>query len=326
MKVYLYIPRWFYPNNLGDSIHSYFAPKVIKNKNPGCTLEVVTSGPLMDLMVLNPYVDSVREPSPFEVQGRDQWKTFGHGPNPRPDIFTLFAEWHPRVWDFWNDNFDYLAEHKTANILTVNSLLQMGYEDLLFENFDFHSPVDMHMPPREEKTLGIVPMTKLSGKPTPHRGCDGQGFRFNGDQGESWRTFVDRIKDRDESIHIIEYSPKNLGLGDEHVGELPWPQLLRQVSRPTVSVMTDGGLHHAFNLVESPLVFLASQQVSKETHLMLHNGRFYPELHQGCMSKCYNTLQTIQAWDGLDSVCDKACQKVDPTHLAEKVFKDYFYE
>lgn len=325
MNCYLYIPRWFYPNNLGDSIHSFFAPKVIKKKYPRCILEVVTHGELVDLMKINPYVDIVRQESPFEIGSRQQWETFAMGQNPQPNIFTLFAEWHPRLWEFWNENFDEFVNHPTANVLTVNSLLQLGMEDLLFDGTDFYTPLDLGIE-REKKTLGIVPATKLSGKSTPHPGCDGQGFRFNGDDGASWRTFVNTIKSLDKNIYIIEYSPKNLGLGDEHIGELPWPELLKQVSRPSVSIMTDGGLHHAFNIVQSPLVFLSSQQISKESHLMLGNGRFYPELHAKCMSRCYNKLRTLTGWEDLNNTCDKSCQTVDPKILAEKVFKDYFNE
>lgn len=325
MNCSLYIPRWFYPNNLGDSLHSYFAPKAIKTKFPDCKLEVITHGDLIDLMNYNVYVDSVREPNINEVGNMPAWKSYAFHEQPKNNCFALYAEWHPRLWEFWNDNFDEFAAHPTANILTVNSLLQLGMEDLLFDGTDLHTPVKMKVV-REKKTLGIVPATKLSGKPTPHAGCDGRGFRFNGDDGTSWRAFVQTIKSLDKDIHIIEYSPENLGLGDEHIGELPWPELLKQVSRPTVSVMTDGGLHHAFNLTQSPLVFLASQQVSKETHLMLENGKFYPDLHASCMSRCYNKLRTLTGWQDLDDICNKSCQTVDPQILAEKIFKDYFHE
>jgi len=320
----LVIPRWFYPNNLGDSIHSYFAPKVIKHKFPDSKLVVVTYGELASLMSLNPYVDSVINTTGVRGLTPDYYRSWAFNRESK-DHYCLYAQWHPMLWEYWNDNFNYFSNHPTANILTVNSLLQLGMESMLFSGIDLHTTLDSDIE-REERTLGIAPMTKLSGKHTPHPGCDGIGLRFNGDKGESWKKFIETVKSLDKNIHIIEYSPKYLGLGDEHVGELPWPKLIEEVRRPTVSVMTDGGLHHAFNLANSPLVFLASQQVSKETHLMLSNSRFYPDLHASCMDRCYNNLRNLKGWKGLDTTCNKSCQTVDPYRLAEKVFKDYFDE
>lgn len=323
MKCYLYIPRWFYPNNLGDSIHSFFAPKVIKKKNPGCTLEVITTGPLVDLMAMNPYVDSVREPSPFEIQNRKQWMVFGHGPNPTPEIYTVFAEWHPKLWDFWNKNFDHFSNHPTANLLTVNGLLQLGLEDYLFDDTDLHTPLKLDVA-REKKTLGIVPATKLAGRPSPHPGCDGKGLRFNGDDGNSWRLFVNRIKELDSTIHVVEYSYENFGIGDEHVPHKDWLDLAKECARPTVAVLSDGGLHHVFNLQETPVVLLGAQKVNKPHFFKMGNAKFYEDLHSKCLGKCYNNICNLSGWPDLDATCDNSCETVDPVALANKVYEDYF--
>jgi len=319
----LVIPRWFYPYNLGDSIHSFFAPKVIKYTHPDCKLNVFTTGELVNLMKLNPYVDEVSNAS---IQGSYSfWRSWAFAKTkPDKNTYCIFADWHPKVWDFWNENFDYLSQHNSANILTVNSLLELGMESTLFEDVDFNTPINLGDIPVEENTIGIVPATKLSGKPIPHTGCDGLGFRFNGDNGESWRKFVDTLRSMNGEIKIVEFSPINLGFGDEHVGELPWIELLKQVSRVKLGVMSDGGMHHVFNSIRKPLVYLSSQKISKETHLMLGNATFYEDLHSLCRSRCYNKTKELQGWDDLDSICDKSCQKVNPVALAENIIRDYF--
>lgn len=322
MNISLYIPRWFYPNNLGDSFHSYFAPKAIKSKFPSCHLEVITHGELLDLMNYNIYVDSTRQPHLEEVGNAQVWKSFAFSKQPQNNCFALYAEWHPRLWHFWNKHFDEFAEHPSANILTVNALLQLGMEDLLFDGTDFHTPLEVGGK-QETKTLGIVPSTKLAGRPTPHPGCDGKGLRFNGDEGESWEAFVKEIKRLDPEVKVLEYSFENFNFGDEHVPHLDWISLAKQCARPTVAVMSDGGMHHVFNSQETPVVLLGAQKINKPHFFKLGNAKFYDDLHQGCLSRCYNKVKNLSGWEDLTETCNGSCEKVDPKALANKVYEDY---
>ena len=97
MDVSLYIPRWFYPNNLGDSFHSFFAPKVLKHENKEINLTVVTCGELLGIMSKNPYVDAVREPLPNEIGTFEQWKEFSFRDTTNTSAYSIVAEWHPKV-------------------------------------------------------------------------------------------------------------------------------------------------------------------------------------------------------------------------------------
>lgn len=319
----LYIPRWFYPNNLGDSFHSYFAPKIIKKKHPNHRLTVVTSGDLIDLLNLNIYVDETRPPQSFEIGNYDAWKNLAFGSQPNNNCYILFAEWHPNLWNFWNNHFDEFSNHPTANILTVNSLLQMGMTEYLFDGSDLHTPINLDVS-REKKTLGIVPATKLAGRPTPHPGCDGKGLRFNGDNGESWKKFVTRIKELDNTIHVIEYSYENFGIGDEHVPHKDWIDLAKECARPTVAVLSDGGMHHVFNSQETPVVLIGAQKINKPHFFKLANAKFYEDLHSKCLDRCYNKIRNLTGWPDLGDTCDNSCESVDPIALADKVYKDYF--
>lgn len=322
-EITLYIPRWFYPYNLGDSVHSFFAPKIIKKHHKDCKLTVVTVGELKSLLSLNEYVDNVRDPINEELGGYEAWKSYSFSDKKVNSMYSIFAEWHPKLWKYWNDNFDYFYKHPTANILTVNTLLQLGMTQYLFDGTDLHTKVYPKIN-KENKSLGIVPATKLAGRSSPHPGCDGIGLRFNGDNGESWKAFVKRIKQLDQSIKIIEYSDKNFGFGDEHVPHMNWIDLKDQCARPRVSVMSDGGMHHVFNLVGTDVVLIGAQKINKPYFFKMGNAKFYEKLHDDCISRCYNNIRNLSGWKDLGSICDNSCQKVDPIKLADKVFEDYF--
>jgi hypothetical protein len=323
-EISLYIPRWFYTNNLGDSIHSFFIPKIIKKVHPDCKLTVVTFGELIDLMKLNPYVDYVRSPFSTEIGNYEYWKNYAFNDKKIIDRYAVFAEWHPKLWSYWNAHFNQFSDHPSANILTVNSLLQLGMEKFLFDGSDLHTNLILGDFKKDRRSIGIVPATKLAGRPLPHPGCDGIGLRFNGDQGESWRLFVESIKKLDPSIHIIEYSNVYLGFGDEHVPHMNWLNLAKQCYRPEVVVTSDGGMHHMFNLVNTKVVLLGAQKINKPCFFKMSNSKYYEDLHIKCLDRCYNTITTLSGWPDLDKSCDNSCQKVDPNLLAHKVYEDYF--
>ena len=327
--IYLVIPRWFYPHNLGDSVHWTFAPTVLKKEYPNSKLVVFTHGELIEVLKDNPLVDEVHPPTLDLVADYDFWKTEALTGRKRlpPNMFTLFAEHHPKVWSYWSENFDFLYKHPTANLVSVNSLLQLGMEKYLYDGTDLFPKIYIDKAPREDKTLAIVPAEKVSfANPGPHLGCDGKGFRFNGDKGESWRSFVDEIKRLDATIKIVEYSKDFLGLGDEHVGHLPWKQLAYEASKVRVGVLSDGGMHHLFHSQETPVVLLSAQTINKFYHYSTKSSTDYPELYSECLEKCGSTIRRLASWDTLNETCDHSCEKVDPLLLAQKVYKDFFDE
>lgn len=322
-SINLYIPRWFYPNNLGDSIHSFFIPKVIKKAHPDCKLTIITFGDLINLMRNNPYVDEVRAPNPLEIKSYDFWKNYAFRKEKIHNQYAVFAEWHPKLWDYWNTHFDQFVNHPSANLLTVNSLLQLGMENFLFDGSDLHTILPKPQELKNALCLGIVPATKLSGRPTPHPGCDGIGFRFNGDNGESWKLFTQTIKKLNPNIHIIEYSYENFGFGDEHVPHMEWLSLASQCCRPKVAVMSDGGMHHMFNLVGTDVVLLGAQKINKPCFFKMKNAKYYKDLHGKCESNCDNVVRNLKGWPDLSKSCNNSCEQVDPISLANKIYLDY---
>jgi hypothetical protein len=316
--IYLVIPRWFYPHNLGDSVHWTFAPTLLKKEYPNSKLCVITVGELAEVMKDNPLVDEVLLPDQNLVGTFEFWRneSINGGENLPKNMFLLFAERHPDCWDYWNEHFDKLYKHPTANLLYLNSVLQLGMEKYLYDGTDLFPKIFIDKPPVEEKTLAIVPAHKLSfANPSAHPGCDGQGFRFNGDNGESWRAFVDEIKRLDSGINIVEYSKDFLGLGEAH-----------EAAKCKVAVLADGGMHHIFNSQDKDIVLLAAQTINKLYHYASKNTTLYWDLHQKCHSRCSEQMRKLRSWEDMNVTCDHSCESVDPIKLANYVHRDFFNE
>ena len=124
----LVIPRWFYPNNLGDSICTTFIPRLMKSEFPRDDLIIYTYGELIDVFSKDPNVDLVKEPPPNFVGNYNFWRSqaFDGGTQLPDNVHVIFAEWHPNLWKYWSTNFDKFYNHPTANLVTVNFLLQFS--------------------------------------------------------------------------------------------------------------------------------------------------------------------------------------------------------
>lgn len=326
--IYLIIPNWFYSWNLGDSVHWTFGPKILKKEYPNSKLICVAVDQLYENLKDNPYVDEVHYPTKELIMNYAFWED--QAKNNRKDLpknmFVLFAVLHPKVWEYWNNNFEFLQNHPTANIIYVNSLLQLGMEKYLYDDTNLYPIITITKPEVDPNLLGIVPATKLSGKSSPHPGCDGIGFRFNGDTGDSWKRFVSKIRELNKNIKIVEFSKENFGFGDYCIGHLPWKELAYEAAKVKVVVLSDGGMHHVFNSQDKPIVFLGAQTINKPHHYTHKNTKVYWDLFEGCHSRCLPVIKTLTSWRDLAITCDKTCEKVDADKLAFYTVRDFFSE
>lgn len=321
MKKTIYFPNWFFPKNLGDSVLFTFIPKIFKEVY-GDEVEVVCIGELAEVLKLNGDCILVRNPTNEESSVHPEvWKQWAFK-HLSFDTYVIYPEWHPKVWEFWNKNFDYLINHPTANIITVSYLLQLRLEHLLWTDIDFTPKINIVKAPKEDKLLAIVPARKLGGRPDPHPGCDGKGFRFNGDEGLSWWTFVETIMNLDPTIKIVEFSDIKYGFANEHIPHLNWKDLAYQASRPKVVVQSDGGMHHVFNSQGTKTVYLSAQTINKPDFYRTQNTDVPWHLYKNCSNKC--PVTNLTGWPDLLKTCDKSCEKVDPIALADYVYESYF--
>jgi len=329
-QITLYIPRWLYPNNLGDSIASTMIPKVLKAEHPSSEIVVVTYGDLLDVFNYDTNVLGIREPNREEVAQPPQvWlQAAMSGQNPiNGDTYVIYPEQHPNVYQYWKAHDTELFQHPTANIVTVNLLLQLGLEKYLHNGFDLFpevwTPARLRQEParlRQEpaRTLAIVPATKKAGRSTPHPYCDGEGYRFNGPRGlESWTEFVRKIKELNPDLHVLEISPENLGLGDEHFKFNSFQELAEKIDEVDLGVMCDGGVHNAFMARRTPVVLFHASLVCKPEYYA-HSLAYVPsDLLVKCRLQCHYYYVETYGGEDKSQTCNLECEHLDPSKLAE---------
>jgi len=321
MNIKFYFPKWFFPNNIGDSVNSTFIPKILKKFNPEFKIEVITSGFLLDIFKLDPNVDIVREPHQNELYF--PFTQYAFSDNQQEEIKVVYPEWHPKVFKFWGENKEYLENHPTANLITVNFLLQLKLENLLFdESYDFREELyypKLTINSNNKIKVGIVPATKLAGRPTPHPGCDGNGLRFNGPKGiDSWREYVEVLKKENTNVEIYEFSYENFNLGDFHFPHTDnFKDLVNQVDMMDIGIMSDGGIHHVFNARKKPVVLFQATKVNKCEFFKLENTSFPESLHLECRKKCRSYFSETLQIEDFSLKCNLECENLNPKLLAE---------
>ena len=196
-------------------------------------------------------------------------------------------------------------------------------EHLLFdEKYDFRE--DFYYENKYEKNsdiinVGIVPSTKLAGRPIPHPGCDGIGLRFNGPKGiESWKEFVKELKNLNSNILIHEFSFENFGIGDIHYPHTENIfELVEQVDKMDIGVMSDGGLHHVFNARNKPVVLFQATKVNKCEFFMLENTYFPEHLHLNCRKSCRSYFSEALQTKDSSLTCNLECENLNPILLSD---------
>lgn len=302
--VYFIFPRWIFPNNLGDSIISTFVPKLLREFY-SVEVTVITDKSLGSIFEIDPNVKKVLY----------DYKLIPENSS----IFYIYPDWHKDVFSIWGKHHKYLTNHPSVNIITLNYCLQLGLENCIFSGIDLSPKIYLEKKENIEKKIGIAPMLKLAGKSSPHKGCDGVGFRFNGSNGyESWSILVRDLKKAFPQYEIVEFSPTNLKLGDRHVGMKPYLlDLGKEAVMMDFCITTDGGYHHLFNSLNTPLVLFNGSKISKYEFVRLGNAFCPDHLHLQCRFKCPSYFVETLNTEDLSKTCNLECENMDPAKLAE---------
>ena len=102
-----YFPRWFFPNNLGDSVVSTFIPKLLHHHYKE-NVEVITYGQeFINCVKEIPEVINVREPKPNEIKTISEWISLSED----RDSFCVYPNWHSKTWSMWSSYFKDFYEH-----------------------------------------------------------------------------------------------------------------------------------------------------------------------------------------------------------------------
>lgn len=315
-----YFPRWFFSDNLGDSIVATFIPKLL-NHHYDDEVEVITHGKdIIECFKKIPGVRNVRSPYENEVKSIPEWIQLS-----RENNFCVYPEWHSRAWNMWGENFDKFYNHPTGNLITLSYLLQLGLEEYMLTDYDL-SPciVPSNKKPLLSKkiNIAIVPADKLSDRVSPHPGCNGMGFRLNGSDGlDTWNIIAHKLKNNIDCT-IYEFSKEYLNIGDVHIPHIDSYVDLATFCRGfDYAILSDGGMHHIFNSQQVPVYLLGAQKINKPYFFKLKNGYFNESLYNNCLCSGRDVLSNITSWDDLSSVCNLSCEQIDPALISNDIIK-----
>lgn len=313
MKTIIF-PNWFFPNNLGDSIQFLFVPYLFKQKFPEEEVCLITTGDLYVTLkqlgwnVKEPELDLFRAP-PQNFIDISQRQT------KRDTVQIIYPEWHPKTWSYWNEHYEFMSNHKTANIITLNYLLQLGLEDLLYDDsIDFTPYLPIDNVERKKFQIGIVPDTKVANRGSPHPGCNGVGYRLNGPNGlDTWREVCRLLKEHD--VSIVEFSRENLGLGNEHFPPQSFINTARKVKECSFGIMSDGGMHHVFISQKTPTLLLKGQIISHPDFTRVDTDKYIPFLDRKCLARC--NFKNMSGWQDANKNCNLDCETLSATEIAK---------
>ena len=318
-----YIPRWFFYDNIGDSILTSALILPIKKKFPNRALTVVCDEFLSEIYKTNPYVHKVRMPNHEErsyINDPNFWRI---AMERSKSFFSIVPHWHSGLLSFlmYSDNLHNMINAPDKNIIVCNYLLQN----------DFHPLYTKDTLPRiyltgDDKRIAREHIAKYTSK---YKVCIVVSERRRAELREncsplryteaSWRQFVGKLKVLLGDVTVFEVgNPTNYHIGDYYI---PHVQNIRELAavlnEMDIGVMSDGGIHHIFNAIDKKYVlFQAYECNAPDLFLMQANGAFDPSLHQDCRFRCH-LFSKILNIDDESKKCTYACYGLDPCKLAE---------
>lgn len=318
----LYIPRWLYPNNLGDSICSLSAVKILKTAIGDQPLQVVTDLALRELIERENLANVVRGPDKFELSQTDNiYRVLAMDPVLRTtNTRVIYPEWHPGLWSEWNSKFEFYSNHPTLNLITLNYMMQLHLLDLVdtCPNLDYRPQISLPKIKADHPVIGIVPDTKKSNRANPHPGCDGIGYRLGGPNGKQyWTRIIDAIKQNIPNVEIVEFAREPIDSSNTIVKELPFLDLAKEVKRCDMGVLSDGGLHHMFIATRTPTVLLGAQKINKPEFFKVRTDTYNKQLYN-----CRCDISNLHGWKDLTH-CDLKCEQVNIEALCSHIIEEY---
>ena len=319
-EIIYYIPRWLFPNNIGDSILSASLISPIKKRFPDKTLTVVCDDFLSQIYETNPHVHKVRGPYFDEINDPNYWQQSIQKPR---DFISIWPDWHPGLFDLLrqDNNLNQMINTSDKNIIVCNYLFQNSFHpldttDTLPRLYLTNDDIKMAKECIDGCTSRYKVCIVVSERRHSEKRVDCSPLRYS---EESWRRFIERLKTLLGDVTVFEVgNPINYHLGDYYI---PHTQHIREfaavLNEMDIGVLSDGGIHHIFNAIGKKYVLFQSYECNApEFYLMQANGTFDPSLHQECRFQCH-LFSRIMNTEDRSKKCNHACYELDPWKLAE---------
>jgi ADP-heptose:LPS heptosyltransferase len=326
MHFKLYFPRWFWPDNLGDSIMVSSVFRAIKETYDPCFLEVITDETLVNTFHNDPYVDKIREPYwwekalPEKVYKKKLTKFFFNFKEQKS--FIIWPDWQEKTFKHLHEkhNLDMCINYPYKNILSYNFAFQIN--DDIANFYDLRPRIyltkDETNQAKKELNKNSIAINVAKIRHTQKR-TDGENLRY---KRKNWEILVGEIKKAFPSLIVYEIGQDKFeGIGDRFIPYCSFRKLASLLNEMKLVILSDGGIHNVCNAIDKKVILFQSYEWNPPDLFKMQNAIFYENLHQKCRTQCHLFSEILQI-PTLSNSCDKRCYLLDPRKLADECIKD----
>ena len=317
----LYFPRWFWSNNLGDSIMLSSVFKAIKELYDPRLFEVITDETLASTFYNDPYIDLIRQPNWWEKFLPENFykKKYiaNHLKRKNIQIFVIWPDWQKEVFTHLSNesNLKECINAPYKNILSYNFAFQISDEVAQFHDLRPRIHLTDDEIREAKKIIGknSIAINVARIRYTQSR-TDGEMLRY---KKKSWEKFVKEIKDKFPSLTVYEIGQNNFeGIGDKFIPKCSFRKLAARLNEMKLVILSDGGIHHVCNAIDKKVLLFQSYEWNPPDLYKMHNTIFNENYHTECRKQCHLFSDILQIPSAKEN-CEKKCYWLDPSQLAQ---------
>lgn len=318
----LYFPRWFWQENLGDSIMLSSVFKAVKTVFDPCFFEVITDKVLVDTFYNDPFVDNLRHAYWWEKHLPENYfykkkhiDLFFKKKDKQ--IFVIWPDWQEKMFSCLskNNNMEECIHSPYKNILSYNFALQIGDEIVKFDDLRpriYFTDAEIREAKKRvaENSIAINIATI---RYTQTR-KDGEALRY---KRNSWEKFVCKVKKLFPELTIYEIGQNRFeGIGDKFIPKCNIRQLAAILNEMRLVVLSDGGIHAVCNAIDKKVLLFQAYEWNPPDLFKMHNAIFNESYHIECRKQCHLFTDILKISSAKEN-CERECYALDPLKLAQ---------
>ena len=321
MRIKLYFPRWFWSDNLGDSIMLSSVFKAIKEVYDPSLFEVITDEVLVNTFYNDPYIDIIRQPNwwerilPEKVYKGKHTKYFLNSRN--TTAFVIWPDWQKKTFNYLSNerNLNACTNTPYKNILSYNFAFQISGKVAQFHDLrpKIYLTDDEIREAKKNINSNSIAINVARIRYTQSR-TDGEMLRY---KKKSWIKFVKEIKIKFPSLTVYEIGQDKFeGIGDKFIAKCSFRKLAALLNAMKLVILSDGGIHHVCNAIDKKVLLFQAYEWNPPDLYKMHNTIFNETYHTECRKECHLFAEIIGKPCAMEK-CNRECYLLDPVKLAQ---------
>ena len=321
MHIKLYFPRWFWSENLGDSIMLSSVFKAIREVYNPKLFEAITDEVLVNTFYNNYYIDIVRQPNwwekilPEKVYKEKHTKYFLNSRN--TETFVIWPDWQKETFTYLSNerNLNECINAPYKNILSYNFAFQISGKIAQFHDLRprIYLADDEIREAKEIINSASIAINVAHIRYTQNR-TDGEILRY---KRNSWKRLVNEIKKNFPSLTIYEIGQNQFEeIGDKFIPKCSLRKLAALLNEMKLVILSDGGIHHVCNAIDKKVVLFKGYEWNPPDLFKMHNAIFNESYHTRCRKECHLFAEIMNKPCAMEK-CNKECYLLDPVRLAQ---------